>query len=618
MLGPEHPETLTSVNNLAELYRSQGRYGEAEPLYRRALEASERVLGPENPATLTTRGNLAVLLVRTGRPGAALRELRALDLRLGQWLETEVRTTQAAAMQRQALRLASVYQAAAFSLALAHPSEAGDAFAADLVLRWKKRLAQEDAVLNNLARESRDPALLETIGAVRQGRAALSNTAFDPSVSAERKADLLRALEAAEAELRTASAKFDRYQAVKSASAEEVQIVLPTASALVEYRFFDPYDFEASSFGPTRLLAVVLTPDRPAALVDLGEAEPIKALQAALTDAELRGDIPFDTLAQRAEARLVAPLRLHLGDARTLFLSPDGPLQALPFEALADPGGQRLVERFHVRMLQTGRDLVARDRPALGKGLVAVGGVDFGPRAGAAPETDVAAADAAAAAIAETRSQFGGFGALPESGAEASSIAETYAVFRPDEPAPVLLLGAEATEGALKGLAAPPRVLHLATHGYYLATGSVDGQPLLQSGVTLAGANRALAGGTGPDGENGVLHAIEAQTLNLYGTELVVLSACDTGRGAVDYSEGLEGLPRAFYVAGARNVLVALWPIGDLAARDFMQRFYEVWLAQPTSDPARALRQTKLGFITSANPADRDPAAWAPFVLFEG
>lgn len=140
----------------------------------------------------------------------------------------------------------------------------------------------------------------------------------------------------------------------------------------------------------------------------------------------------------------------------------------------------------------------------------------------------------------------------------------------------------------------------------------------MQSGVTLAGANRALAGETGADGENGILHAVEAQTLNLFGTELVVLSACYTGQGVVDYSEGLEGLPRAFYVAGARNVLVALWPVGDAAAARFMEAFYERWLEQTVSDPAAALRATKLAWIDSADPAKRAPAAWAPFVLFEG
>ena len=205
------------------------------------------------------------------------------------------------------------------------------------------------------------------------------------------------------------------------------------------------------------------------------------------------------TLAMQAEARLIAPLLPHLGDGRTLFLSPDGPLQALPFEALADTAASAwssastsgccrpaaiwwpVTDRRSARgSSPSAASTSARGRPA--------------PR----PSAELAAADAAAAAIAETRSQIGGFGALPESGAEASHIAEAYAVFRPDEPAPVLLLGSDATEGALKGLAAPPRVLHLATHGYYLATGSIDGQPLLQSGVTLAGANRALAGGTGP------------------------------------------------------------------------------------------------------------------------
>jgi len=152
-----------------------------------------------------------------------------------------------------------------------------------------------------------------------------------------------------------------------------------------------------------------------------------------------------------------------------------------------------------------------------------------------------------------------------------------------------------------------PRVLHLATHGYYLETGTIDGQPVLQSGITLAAANRALAGEVAPTAKMACYTRFEAQTLNLYGTELVVLSARDTGRGAADYSEGLEGLPRALYVAGAKNVLVALWPIGDLAARNFMKRFNESWLAQPISDPAFALRQTKLAYITSPNPAERDP-----------
>ncbi|MEL6325071.1 MAG: CHAT domain-containing protein, partial [Pseudomonadota bacterium] len=226
--------------------------------------------------------------------------------------------------------------------------------------------------------------------------------------------------------------------------------------------------------------------------------------------------------------------------------------------------------------------------------------------------------DATRAALTATRAQFEAFGALPATEQEVTYIGDAYAAFRPDEPPPVVLTGANATEAAVKALAAPPRVLHFATHGYYLASGTIQGRPLLQSGITLAGANRALSGRTGTDGENGILHAVEAQTLNLYGTELVVLSACDTGQGALDYSEGLEGLPRAFYVAGAQNVLAALWPVGDTAARDFMQRFYDIWLAQEISDPAAALRATKLWYITQTDPTKNNTQNWTPFVLFEG
>lgn len=299
-----------------------------------------------------------------------------------------------------------------------------------------------------------------------------------------------------------------------------------------------------------------------------------------------------------------------------------------PLDALADSSGLRLMERFAaVRLLHTGRDLVATHSAAPRRTLVAMGGVEFGPglppkdpgTAGDAIQVaSIALGDTTRAVLSATRDQIVGFAPLPGSDKEVERVAGEYAVFRPGDPAPVVLTGADATERAIKTLAAPPYVLHLATHGYYLKTGSIEGRPLLQSGIALAGANRALIGENGPDGENGILHALEAQNLNLYGTELVVLSACNTGQGAYDYSEGLEGPPRALYLAGAKNVMVALWPIDDRLTIPFMSRFYEEWLSHPGVTPAEALQNTKLRYINSNNPAERDPATWAPFVLYEG
>jgi CHAT domain-containing protein len=96
-----------------------------------------------------------------------------------------------------------------------------------------------------------------------------------------------------------------------------------------------------------------------------------------------------------------------------------------------------------------------------------------------------------------------------------------------------------------------------------------------------------------------------------------VLSACDTAQGTLDYSEGVYGLVRALKIAGARNVMVTLWPLNDGEARDFMVDFYRYWLIQDPNSPAKALRDTQLGYLKKDNPALHDPRVWAPYILIE-
>ncbi len=103
------------------------------------------------------------------------------------------------------------------------------------------------------------------------------------------------------------------------------------------------------------------------------------------------------------------------------------------------------------------------------------------------------------------------------------------------------------------------------------------------------------------------------------GTELVVLSACETAQGSIDYGEGVYGLARALRIAGAGQVLLTLWPVRDIEARDFMVAFYNAWLSQTSgSDPAAALRQTRLAYMQSFDPRLRNPRVWAPYVLIGG
>nr|VFJ68570.1 MAG: Tetratricopeptide repeat-containing protein [Candidatus Kentron sp. DK] len=183
------------------------------------------------------------------------------------------------------------------------------------------------------------------------------------------------------------------------------------------------------------------------------------------------------------------------------------------------------------------------------------------------------------------RAERGAFSNLPATGPEAEAVVGEYNRITglPAER----WQGAKAGEGRLKRLlapgATPPRVLHLATHGFFLPKEGKEGaarteRPMTLGGLALAGANRGRVGEMGPDGEDGILYALEAQSLNLRGTALVVLSACDTGRGEVDISDGVYGLTRALGIAGARNVLMTLWPLEDRLAREFMEDFYRNWL----------------------------------------
>jgi len=174
-------------------------------------------------------------------------------------------------------------------------------------------------------------------------------------------------------------------------------------------------------------------------------------------------------------------------------------------------------------------------------------------------------------------------------------------------PEATVLVGRDATKASLKSVSAPG-ILHIATHGFFLnhagAAKHVE-NPLLRSGLALAGANLSKSGN-----ENGILTALEASSLDLWGTRVVTLSACETGVGEVKNGEGVYGLRRSFFLAGAETLVMSLWPVSDRITREMMTSYY-TGLKQGLGR-GEALRQAQLNILKRKD--RQHPFFWASFI----
>jgi CHAT domain-containing protein len=419
------------------------------------------------------------------------------------------------------------------------------------------------------------------------------------------------------AQLRSqAGVEQQRKRSERLALLQRIQSRIPDNSALLEmvqYRPFDPRaDLPENRWGAARYGVYLIRRTGAPIYIDYGEAEPIDKL---ITEFRRSLVQPPWTLARdlgrRLDARLMQPVREHLDAMTQLLLAPEGLLNLIPFGALVDERDRYLIETFSFNYLASGRDLLRpekHDKPRSPALIVADPNFDVeGPA--------IASAQPGPASTQAARSRnFSGirFDSLPGTAAEARALKHIL-------PDAVTLTGLQATETALKQIKGP-RILHVATHGFFLEdqgtnpseasrrrgnTGHTAENPMLRSGLAFTGANLFRSGN-----DDGILTALEAAGLDLVGTRLVVLSACDTGAGDVKNGEGVFGLRRAFVVAGAETILMSLFQVEDEATKSLMVDYYRR-LAQGEGR-TEALRQAQLAFLQ--DPAHRHPLFWASFI----
>ena len=617
-LGPDHPDVAESLNNLAALYQVQGDYTRAEAFFQRAIAVNEKTLGPDHPSVAQALNNFAVLYSAAGdRPRALQFLTRGNEVR-----ERNLALILAAGSERQKLLyLVTLSGETDVTVSLHVRSAPADRQALELalttILRRKGRAL--DAMTDQIAllRRRLDPqdrALLDQLSTTQAQLSALVLNGPGKSPPAEHRAAVAR-LEAEGERLQDAigrrSAEF-KAQA-QPVTLTQVQQAIPADAALVEFFSYRPYDprwkKRAEQFGRLRYVAYVLRRAGEPLFVELGEAATIEAevarLRAALANPR---STDVKQAARALDERVLRPVRQLLGDTRHIFLSPDGALNLVPFAAFVDEQGRYLVESYTFTYLTSGRDLLRLQLSGESKQpplVLADPLFDIQQTASNPPARGAAKASGQRSAEMEQIK----FSALPGTAGEAKALGAILNV------AP--LTQARATEATLKQSSAP-RILHVATHGFFLpdqpqemlhntrglalgdeaarqAAARIE-NPLLRSGLALAGANTRQSGG----GEDGILTALEVATLNLWGTKLVVLSACETGIGDIKTGEGVYGLRRALVLAGAESQVVSLWKVSDAATRDLMVEYYR--RLQAGEGRTAALRQVQLVMIKSKPP----------------
>lgn len=618
ILGPEHLYLAPLLNNIANVQHALADDTKALATQQRALGIAEKTGGLYHNWTILSLRNIARYYTAMGDANNAVAFQKISDERT----ETALALNLAIGSERQKLvQLDDLEERTSRTISLnvnlAPANPQASALAALVLLQRKGRVLDAMSASVAALRERAEPEdrkLLDELNAVTQqlAKATLSKSA-KVSLEEQRKqiADLTEKKETLEAGISRRSAEF--HAASLPVTLEAVQAEIPPNAALVEFAVYKPYDPKVinsdQAYGEPRYIAYLLRRTGTPQWKDLGDR---KAIDAAIEEwrAALGDPARKDTqqAARKVDQKIMEPIRSIANSVARFLISPDGELSLIPFEALVDEKGSYLVQNYSFAYLTSGRDLLRMKvaRASKSKDLVIAN-----PLFGELPSGALAAAKrpeklAMRKSLTSTRNLSETYFA-PLSGSlqEARSIQALF-------PDSVFLTGTAATEAALKQAQAP-RILHIATHGFFLSeppatSGAPPQNPLLRSGLALANANSH--GNNNANGDDGILTALEASGLNLWGTKLVVLSACDTGLGEVKNGEGVYGLRRAFVLAGSDSLLMSLWSVSDYSTRRLMTDYYKN--LKQGQGRGEALRKVQLHLLAD-NPK-LHPFYWANFI----
>jgi CHAT domain-containing protein/tetratricopeptide (TPR) repeat protein len=663
--NPGNPlQMAKTFQGLGDLSAREQSWDEAGRYHAQALGLLEKTLGPNNPDVARALNAIAEIRARNGDSKEAFETaFRAESIG-----REHLRLTMQALSERQALLYAS-NRPAALDLLLSlveqrlrsDPERVKQTWTA--VLRSRSLVFDEMAGRHRAASSDSAPDVIDLAKQLASAKQRLANLTIrgtqddGPDVYRGLLDRTRNEVEDLERNLGEKSQAFRQRAAQEQLGLPELNGALPRGSALVAYVRYSRVDLEHNEAekAPVYGAFTMRAGDSAPVFTPLGSANTIEHLWSEwIKEIGKEAHSPLPSRSNEAAYRLAGralrlavwdPVALQLGKATDVFVVPDGALYALSLDSL--PIGERRYladgqPSFHY--LSAERDLATKPSTH-GRGMLALGNPDFNH---AALKTTAALNDSAAGNVSSgiTSPIFRGprsvcntfqtlrFAPLPGSGHEAEEVSTLWkrAAASNDgvDAEAIILTGSKADELEFREQSPGKRVLHLATHGFFLEgdcgpTSQVVKRteelhveppaenPLLLSGLAFAGANHR-----DNPGHDGIVTAEEIATMNLDGVDLVVLSGCDTGRGQIRVGEGVFGLRRAFQLAGSKTVVMSLWPVEDELARNWMQGMYREWLVNgKTMAEATRLANREAIRQRRAKHQSTHPFYWAAFIATE-
>jgi CHAT domain-containing protein/Tfp pilus assembly protein PilF len=645
-LGPEDPSVASALNNLAVLYDKQRRYAEAEPLYQRALKVCEKAPTPNLARESLALSNLGDLYYKENQPRQAAsyydRSLALMAREFDYYFTFMSEKNRLEFLSTVSGRFPMFFNFCS-KYRQQFPDLSGKMY--DLALWERGLVAQSMAAVRaqiGLAGDKEGILLADQLAAKRARLVRLGN-AMPPDQEQWRKQvdQLSQEANDLESELVRHSAIFAEQKKLSQISWRDLQKALKPDEAAVEFVRFPYFDGKKEMETFCYVALVVRPKSAQPAFIVLADGTNTESLETnALRNYRQNIRQQQTTAVSTAPSFYEVfwkPLEPALAGAKRIYLSPDGVLNQISLAVVPHPNGKLLIERYDLRIVNSTKDILRQKQTFSSNSGVLIGNPAYNldeaaQRSAVSSLQNTAIPDAGHIATVSvvqtsiTREHLGGaLAALPATQVEVEEIAS---VLEKQKWQVQLYTGTQALKESIVRVQ-HPRVLHVATHGFFQPDAQYTfndrpnedlpamlEDPMLRSGLFFAGANRTLSGQPSPDDlEDGVLTAYEATGLNLQSTELVVLSACDTGRGEQQTGEGVFGLRRAFQEAGAQSLLMSMWSVPDQETQELMTLFYSKWLTGKDKHEALREAQLELREKVKARYGKDSPFYWGGFVL---